>query len=124
MKYSFFAGGGTIDCFKPSFTHDEIISKIVAQNDQNSSDTCGLNKKDCTENSIDEAIEQIRQVIYKKEQEHPLIIRFFPVPNFEYLRMDIYAVAKIDNNHPTYVFGDDKDIVTALTPDAIEVYEL
>ena len=124
MKFAFLAEGGTIDYFKPSFTHDEIVSKVINQNDLSSPDTCGLDKKDCSENSIDEAIEQIRQVISKKDHEYPLIIRFFSVPNFEYLRMDIYALAKIDNNRPTYVFGNDKNILRALTPDALEVIEL
>lgn len=85
---------------------------------------CGLDKKDCSENSIDEAIEQIREAVYKKEHEYPVIIRFFALPNFECLRMDIYAVAKIDNNHPIFIFGNDRSIIKALAPDAPEIIKL
>jgi hypothetical protein len=124
MRYRYIAEGGMIDFFNLAFTHDEIVSKVINHEDSNSADSCGLDRKDCSESSIDEAIEQIIDLVYKKEHEYPVIIRFFTLPNFEYLRMDIYAVAKIDNNRPTFIFGNDRNIIKALAPEAPEIIEL
>lgn len=64
---------------------------------------------------VDGLVNQINSEIYKKSKEEPLKIRFFSIPDFDYMTMQVCAVAKIDNDGTTFVFSNNYEFLESLS---------
>lgn len=109
MQFSFAKCGGIIDWFEHTLSKQELILKTLEANIDKTFNEISSDFSECEE--------QIKEVIFKQEKEYPHTIRYFSVPNFDQLAFDVYAVAKIDNNGSTYIFGSDERVIDAMSPD-------
>lgn len=64
---------------------------------------------------VDEVVSQINNEIFRKSKEKPLNIRFFSIPDFDWMTMQLCAVAKIDNNGTTFVFSNNYNFLKSLS---------
>lgn len=106
---------GIIDLFGLSLSKEELKERI----EFDSKDTYGshfhsfCNQTSCSD--IDNAFEEIKQIIKRRTGEEPGVIRFFAIPDFDYTYFRLYAIAKISNNGATFVFSNDSRLFNYLT---------
>ena len=108
LKY--FAELGIIDLFGLSLSRDELEERIIFDH----KDTYGSHAQSFYNNvdveDIDSAVNEIKEIIKLKYGEEPIVIRFFAIPDFEYLGFNLCPIAKISTNGSTFVFAKDKEI--------------
>lgn len=121
MPYKFAKNGGIIDWFDLAMTATDLISKARAAE---GTDAYGPLRAKTFEDQIERAIQQIKTVLFDRESEYPHTIRFFTIPNFDTLNFDVYAIAKVNNNGITYVFGNDRGLIDSIASDGETTIEL
>lgn len=96
---------GIIDYFKLSMNKKELILKFMDKEDFMDSDEYNLNILSSFIKEVEDTENKVKEMIFKKEKEHPHTIRYFAMPNPGCCDFDIYVIAKISNNGSTYVFA-------------------
>lgn len=76
------------------------------------------------EEKLDKLEKDIINTIYKEQKEYPYIIRYFGLPNFDQLKVELCAVAKISNNGSTYIFSEDKSFIERYSDNCHEVHNM
>lgn len=106
----YYAELGIIDLFGLSLSESELKERVKFD-DQ---DSCGSQWHSFYENmnisDIDAMVNEVKNIIKKETGEVPCVVRFFAVPDFEYLGFILYPIAKITNNGSTFVFSKNKSL--------------
>lgn len=104
----YYIRGGIIDWFSFTLSKEETYKSYVYNSRFNVPDFQHLVN---FEKELNDLEKKIRQTIFKEENEYPITIRYFGVPNFDYLEVELCAIAKVENNGSTYAFSENKEFL-------------
>lgn len=109
-----YAEVGIIDLFGLSLSVSELKERVEFDfHDSYGSNTHSFyNRINCED--IDNSVSEIKSIIKQETGEEPHTVRFFAIPNIEYLGFDLCAIAKIDNNGSTFVFSQGERLLEYL----------
>lgn len=110
----YYAELGIIDFFGLSLSKDDLKARVNFDFE----DSYGSNQHSFYQRidiaDVDDMVEEIKQIIKENTGEEPVVVRFFAIPDFEYLGFNLCPIAKITNNGSTFVFSKDIKIFECL----------
>lgn len=108
-KFNYLLEGAILDFFPLTVdanTLKNLLTKSYLDESYNSNEANEL---------VDGILNQINNEVYRNSNEKPLKIRFFSIPDFDYMTMQLCAVAKIDRDGTTFVFSNNYKFLESLS---------
>jgi len=114
MGIKYYSELGIIDFFGLALSDKELKERIRFDESDLYGTHSNTGYTSLEESDIDRAVLEISQVVEEHWGEKPHTVKFFGIPDFEYLKFSLCAIAKISDNGSTIVFANNERIITVL----------